>query len=144
MKEVSIAVRTAYRTALKNNVLYNSVVVPVHGKVVPDDSSFPYIYFANQSSDNASSKDEFANEHIINVEIVHRSMNGSDEWVTEELSNQVKEILARLEQSQYPVINSDFWFVEVTFENDNELTQRTDTHWIFRKILTFHNIIDQI
>ena len=144
MKEVSIAVRAAYRTALKNNITYNGGIVPVYGKIVPDDASFPHIYFANQSSDNASSKDEFANEHTINIEIVHRSIDGEEEWVTEEISNDVKEIIAVMDQSDYPAINGDFHFVEVTFENDTELIQRTDTHWVFRKILTFHNIIDQL
>ena len=144
MREVSVAVRTAYRTALKNNITYNSKVVPVYGKIVPVDAKFPYIYFANQASQNDSSKDEFANQHTINVEIVHGTMDGSDESATEDISNQVKQILGVLDQSDYPTIISPFWFVEITFDVDTELIQRTETHWVFRKILTFNNIIDQL
>lgn len=143
MMEVSRAVRDAYVNKLKGSITYDSKVVPVFGKVVPPNATFPYIYVSTQQSSNASSKSCFSNNHVISIEIVSRSMDGNNEWETDVLSSEVKFRIATMHQIDYPAIDSDFWFVQVEFSNDTELVQRTETDWIFRKIITFNNIVDQ-
>lgn len=143
MKDVAIDARAACRVALRGNVSYNSKPVGVYGKIVPSDVEMPYIYFPDQTTSNASSKDCFSNDHTLNVEIVHSTLDGDEEWATDEIANQVKGILARLHQIDYPTWGSSFHFVEVTFVSDQELKHFVKEKWVFRKILVFNLLMDE-
>lgn len=144
MKEVAIDVRSAYRSSLVNNISHDGSIVPVYGKIVLPDAPMPYIYFPDQETSNASSKDQFSNEHYINIEIVYSSQDGDGDWISDAISMQIKSILAVLDQIDYPSWGSNFHFVEVEFESDRELKHFVKDHWVFRKILVFRNIIDEV
>lgn len=139
MREVSLALRTAYVTALRA-----SLSVSVYGKMVPKDVTFPYVYFPTQLSNNDSAKDMFTTDHSINIEVVHKTAYTDRAFEVEQICNQIKEIIAPLTHDEMIVLGDGLFLVDTNFESDTELLQYTDTHTIYRKILTFTNIIDEL
>lgn len=139
MREVSLALRSAYVTALRASLTF-----PVYGKLVPNDTSFPYIYFPTQITNNDSAKDMFSTDHTINVEVVHKTPNTDRTYEVEQICNQIKQIIAPLTHDDMLPLGDGLFLVDTNFENDTELLQYTDTHTIYRKILTFSNIIDEV
>lgn len=144
MKEVALIARTAYVQALKNKVTLNGKLVPVYAKMIPSDVAYPYIYIPTQRSQNNSAKNYFSTDHTINVEAVVRSASGNNSNELDLLSGQVKEILAKMHHIDMPQLTGGLWNVDTTFEDDNELTDYDSAGVVFRRIMTFSNIIDEV
>lgn len=140
MKTVDYKVRVGIVNKLRGNVMLNGSAIPVRSRVVTSSTPGTYIYMPRQSSDNGSSKQYFSTDHSIDIEIVHRSVDGAYSTEIDSLTNQVLEILAQKDMIDMPDIDGlvDFEYVRSTQLNDYGAT-----YTILRNILTFELIIDE-
>ncbi len=66
MKDCSTAIRTAYFTALNNNVTLNSVPVPFYDQV-PSGALYPYIYVSDFTCTEETTKDSFGYDATMTI-----------------------------------------------------------------------------
>lgn len=142
MKDVTGAIRTAVVSKLRNNITLDGSAVKIYARVAPVGNSGNYIYIPRQSSTNDSSKQYFSTEHSMDIEVVHRSEDGTYVNPLEVMVNQVMQILDVKFQKDMPQ-PIGFGLVDFVFVRRNELIDYDGTYTIMRVVLTFEAIIDE-
>lgn len=144
MKDVSEALRTAYASVLDGKIIYNGVPVQAYGRTIPVDAVYPLISIPNQFGFNTSSKDCFSTTETVDIDIIARSANGGNGSAVDKIASQVMQIIGKMNQADYPEIDSEFFISEIRFDSHRSLTERDLTYIYDRKVVSFTNDIQQL
>lgn len=139
MKDVTLAIRTAIVSKLRNKVSYQGVTIPVRARVQNTNDS-NYIYIPTQNSTNTSSKSCFATDQTITIECVYRDNDGVDSGL-HSIVNQVMQLLITHDNEM--ILSDGLGLVSFEFVSKNDLTDIDGVGYIFRSVLTFQAFIDE-
>ena len=144
MKDASRFIRKEVYSALNGNITLNSSNVPVYN-VVPSSATDPYILITSISNIIADDiKDAYLNQILTQVEIVTAFDTNTGGQLDANLAmNQITELL--VSRNTFFNLSSDN-FKCISAQNDGitYITEDTDTQTIYRGVLTFSNLVEQL
>src|SRR5690606_27506553 len=143
MIAVALPVRTAVIGRLRGALNYDGVEVPVFGRIVPEQVEYPFVYLPTQLSVDNSCKTAFGYDHTLNVEVVYRRSDGSGSDAVDIISGQVKELLLPFHQIDEIDLGPELSLRSSVLVDENDLIERTDTFWYFRRIIRIEFSIAQ-
>lgn len=145
MKDPSLALRTAYYTALNGNITYNNATVGVYDHV-PQTVVYPYILLGNQTSIDDSDKEDFGTDHTMLVEIItgySTGYKGGGFTAADTIGEDVMELI--IVSGSHLDLSADGYNVYYTSLVLNEnFQENTSTHKIFRKIIRIRHSIQEL
>lgn len=143
--ELSKAVRTAYFTALNGNILFESKVVPVFDAyALPDGIPYPYILLSSQTSNQLRIKRCKRYNSSILIDIVTGSTDPIGRSNAEDIAEQI-EFTVNPDTFQDLDLSSYGYQLGNTFrDGDNDLTDKNNMYYIYRKLLTYNFLIVKI
>lgn len=134
--ELSKAIRTAYFTALNGNVIFDSKVVPVFDAyALPDGIPYPYILLSSQTSNQLSIKRCKRYNASILIDIVTGSTDPIGRSDAEDIAEQIENIINP--DTFIDLTATDYQIGNTTRESDNDLTDKNNIYYIYRKLLTY-------
>ena len=140
--ELSKAVRTTYFTALDGNITFNSNVVPVFDAyTLPDGVSYPYILLSSQTSNQLSIKRCKRYNASILIDIVTGSTDPMGRSDAEDIADQVDEIINPDTFKDLDLSAYGYQLGNTTRDGDNDLTDKNNIYYIYRKLLTYNFLI---
>jgi len=144
MNDPGEALRKGYYTALNGNITVNSANVPVYDRV-PNNIGYPFIKLSTQTTTDISDKTAFMTNNTIVIDIV-TGYDGNDggKADSDDIANQVLGLI-RTRSSGYIDLTADgFNIVTTTLDSSNTIEENKDTHYIYRRVLTFRHIIHEV
>ncbi|MGH2622066.1 MAG: hypothetical protein ACRDE7_00185, partial [Sphingobacterium sp.] len=81
--------------------------------------------------------------HTLNVEVVYRRSDGSGNDAVDIISGQVKELLLPFYQVDEIDLGPELSLRSSMLVDENDLIERTDTFWYFRRIIRIEFSISQ-
>jgi len=140
--ELSNAVRTAYFTALDGQITFDSNVVPVFDAyAVPDGVSYPYILLSSQTSNQLNIKRKKRYNASILIDIVTGSTDPIGRSDAEDIADQVDEIINPDTFKDLDLSAYGYQLGNTTRDGDNDLTDKNNIYYIYRKLLTYNFLI---
>ncbi len=136
--ELSKSVRTAYFTALNGNILFESKVVPVFDAyALPDGIPYPYILLSSQTSNQLRIKRCKRYNSSILIDIVTGSTDPIGRSDAEDIAEQIEDIINPDTFVDLDMTSSGFQIGNTTREGDNDLTDKNNIYYVYRKLLTY-------
>ena len=144
MKDASRFIRKEVFSALNGNITLNSSNVPVYN-VVPSSATDPYILITSISNLIADDiKDSYLNQIITQVEIVTAFDTNTGGQLDANLAmNQITELLVS-RNTFFNLSSDNFKCISAQSDGITNITEDTDTQTIYRGILTFSNLVEQL
>ena len=147
MLDVGTAIREAYTTTLKDNVVINSLPVPFVDEKLETDiaSADVYVLFLDQIEDEGTpNKTHFINEPLVRMRIVNRRKATNTKEVVEDISNQILQLLFPNRTTWNVTLPDPLKLTYARFlgANYNPLVQSSEG-FLISKTLTFKNRITQ-
>lgn len=140
--ELSKAVRTAYFSALDGNIISNSQVVPVFDAfALPDDIPYPYILLSSQTSNQLSIKKRKRYSSSILIDIVTGSTDIIGREEAEDIAEQIEAIINPDTFTDLDLSTYGYQLGNTNREGDNDLSDKNNIYYIFRKLLTYNMLI---
>lgn len=140
--ELSKAVRTAYFTALDGQITFNSNVVPVFDAyALPDGVSYPYILLSSQTSNQLNIKRKKRYNTSILIDIVTGSTDPIGRSDAEDIAEQVDSIVNPNDFVDIDLSAYGYQLGNTTRDGDNDLTDKNNIYYIYRKLLTYNFLI---
>lgn len=136
--ELSKAIRTAYYNVLNGNVILNSKFVPIFDAyALPDGIPYPYILLSSQTSNQLSIKRCNRYNASILIDIVTGGTDPIGRGDAEDIAEQVGAVVNP--DTFIDIDLSDFGFQlgNTTRESDNDLSDKNNIYYIYRKLLTY-------
>ena len=136
--ELSKAIRTAYYTALDGQITFNSNVVPVFDAfAIPDGVTYPYILLSSQTSNQLRIKRCKRYNASILIDIVTGSTDPIGRSDAEDIAEQIENIV-NPDTFLDPDLTAYNWQLGNTArEADNDLSDKNNIYYVFRKLLTY-------
>ena len=136
--ELSKAIRTAYFTALNGNIIFDSKVVPVFDAYsLPDGIPYPYILLSSQTSNQLSIKRCKRYNASILIDIVTGSADPIGRSDAEDIAEQIEDIVNPDNFIDLDLTADGYQLGNTTRESDNDLTDKNNIYYIYRKLLTY-------
>lgn len=136
--ELSKAIRTAYFTALNGNIIFNSKIVPVFDAyALPDGIPYPYILLSSQTSNQLSIKRCKRYNASILIDIVTGSTDPIGRSDAEDIAEQIEDIVNPDTFIDLDLTTDGYQLGNTTRESDNDLTDKNNIYYIYRKLLTY-------
>jgi len=136
--ELSKAIRTAYFTALNGNVTYNGNDVPLFDAyAVPDGISYPYILLSSQTSNQLRIKRCKRYNASILIDIVTGSTDPIGRSDAEDIAEQIENIINPDTFIDPDLSAYGYQLGNTTREGDNDLSDKNNIYYIYRKLLTY-------
>jgi len=140
--ELSKAVRLAYENALTGNVLFNAVPVPVYDAfALPEISGYPYILLSSQTSNQLTIKRRKRYNSSILIDIVTGSTDPIGRSDAEDIAEQVGAIINPDTFADIDLSSYGYQLGNTNRDSDNDLTDKNNLYYIYRKILTYNFLI---
>jgi len=140
--ELSKAVRSAYFTALDGQITFNANVVPVFDAyALPDDVSYPYILLSSQTSNQLNIKRKKRYNASILIDIVTGSTDLIGRSDAEDIAEQVDAIVNPDTFIDIDLSAYGYQLGNTTRDGDNDLTDKNNIYYIYRKLLTYNFLI---
>jgi hypothetical protein len=134
MKDTILPIRMAYYEALNGQLTSKGQNVPVYNDV-PLDAKYPYVVLSTQDSvDTISTKACLNTEDYILIDIVTGFVQGGGGYDADFIANQVLNIVPSIQPSQLQS-------VKVSKVSDSTLSEKTESHKIFRRLIRFRHFI---
>ena len=134
--ELSKAIRTAYFTALNGNIIFDSKIVPVFDAyALPEGIPYPYILLSSQTSNQLSIKRCKRYNASILIDIVTGSTDPIGRSDAEDIAEQIENIVNP--DTFVDLSTTDYQIGNTTRESDNDLTDKNNIYYIYRKLLTY-------
>lgn len=137
----SQALQTAYYNALNGAITYNATTVPVYD-VVPADADYPYIRLADQIVREASTKNSFSTDIIIQVDVVtgfEGAFGGKQQmW---DIASKVVDVIRTRSDGYLSVLGYTVYKSELDISTVIE--EQTDTHNLYINRIRFRHLIQQ-
>lgn len=140
--ELSKAIRTAYYTALDGNVLFNALPVPVYDAfAIPDGIPYPYILLSSQTSNQLSIKRCKRYNSSILIDIVTGSTDPIGRSDAEDIAEQIENIINPDTFIDLDLSSYGFQLGNATRDGDNDLSDKNNIYYIYRKLITYNHLI---
>lgn len=136
--ELSKAIRTAYYTALNGNVTFESIAVPVFDAyALPDGIPYPYILLSSQTSNQLSIKRCKRYNASILIDIVTGSTDPIGRSDAEDIAEQIESIVNPDTFLDPDLSAYGYQLGNTTRESDNDLSDKNNIYYVYRKLLTY-------
>lgn len=140
--ELSKAIRTAYYTALNNNITFNALPVPVFDAyALPDGVPYPYILLSSQTSNQLSIKRCKRYNASILIDVVTGSADPIGRSDAEDIAEQIEDIVNPDTFLDPDLSTYGYQLGNTTRESDNDLTDKNNIYYVYRKLLTYSFLI---
>jgi len=140
--ELSKAVRSAYFAALDGNITFNSNVVLIFDAyALPDGVSYPYILLSSQTSNQLNIKRKKRYNASILIDIVTGSTDPIGRSDAEDIAEQVDAIVNPDTFVDIDLSAYSYQLMNTNRDNDNDLTDKNNIYYIYRKLLTYNFLI---
>ena len=144
MKDPSYRVLQSYFSALNNNVVVDTVTIPVY-TATPKGTSGHRIEIRIITQVNESVKDTYLQDVIIAVDCITEFTTRGSHKKSVDISNAVIQlIITTFGGSGLSITGGVYKFIRTSLDNISPAEEITDTKKIYRRILTFTNLIEQI
>lgn len=136
--ELSKVIRTAYYTALNGNVTYNGNDVPVFDAyAIPDGVTYPYILLSSQTSNQLRIKRCKRYNASILIDIVTGSTDPIGRSDAEDIAEQIENIVNPDTFLDPDLSAYGYQIGNTTREGDNDLSDKNNIYYVYRKLLTY-------
>lgn len=136
--ELSKAIRTAYYTALNGNITYNGNDVPVFDAyAIPDGVTYPYILLSSQTSNQLQIKRCKRYNASILIDIVTGSTDPIGRSDSEDIAEQVENMVNPDTFIDPDLSAYGYQLGNTTRESDNDLSDKNNIYYVYRKLLTY-------
>lgn len=143
--ELSKAIRTAYFTALNGNIIFDSKVVPVFDAyALPDGIPYPYILLSSQTSNQLSIKRCKRYNASILIDIVTGNTDPIGRSDAEDIAEQIEEIVNPDSFSDLDLNSNGYDIGNTSRGGDNDISDKNNIYYIYRKLITYDHIITKI
>lgn len=143
--ELSKAVRTAYFTALNGNILFESKVVPVFDAyALPDGIPYPYILLSSQTSNQLRIKMRKRYNSSILIDIVTGSTDPIGRSDAEDIAEQIEFIVNPDTFIDLDLSTYGYQLANTFRDGDNDLTDKNNMYYVYRKLITYNFLIVKI
>lgn len=140
--ELSKAIRTAYYSALDGNVLFNAIPVPIYDAfAVPDGIPYPYILLSSQTSNQLSIKRCKRYNSSILIDIVTGSTDPIGRSDSEDIAEQIDDIINPDTFTDLDLSTYGYQLGNTTREGDNDLSDKNNIYYVYRKLITYNHLI---
>lgn len=140
--DVSKAIRTAYFSALNGNITFKSSVVPVFDAyAIPDNVTYPYILLSSQTSNQLLIKRCKRYNTSILIDIVTGSTDPIGRSDSEDIAEQVENIINPDSFIDLDLSAYGYQLGNTNRSADNDLSDKNNIYYIFRKLLTYDHLI---
>jgi hypothetical protein len=140
MKNKNAEIRTVTLSKLLGKIKIGTTVLKGYAKFPAVSNTGTYYYIPTQSRDNASSKQYFSSDNTLHIEIVYRSVDGTDFNVLDDIEDQVMQILVVKNMVDMPQIEG---IVDFDYLGSEDLTDHDGTYVILRRVLRFEVSVDE-
>lgn len=141
--QLSKAIRKAYFTTLNGAVLNGLDPIPVYDTfALPEDVNYPYIIISTQTNlQNRIDRCRFWNCTIL-IDIVTGDIDPIGRDLSEDIAEQIENLI---NPSNYEdlVLEGGYEIGNTFTDSDTDLQSKNDTHYIYRKILTYNHLISK-
>lgn len=136
--ELNKAIRTKYFEMLNGQVSFNSQIVPVFDAfAIPDGVKYPYILLSSQTSNQLQIKRCKRYNSSILIDIVTGSTDPIGRSDSEDIAEQIENIV-NPDSFIDPNLSAYGYQLGNTFlESTNDLTDKNNIYYIYRKLLTY-------
>lgn len=136
--ELSKAIRTKYFDLLDGQVFFNALPVPVYDAfTIPDGVTYPYILLSSQTSNQLPIKRRKRYNASILIDIVTGSTDPIGRSDAEDIAEQVEGIVNPDSFIDPVLIAYGYQLGNTTREGDNDLSDKNNIYYIYRKLLTY-------
>lgn len=136
--ELSRAIRTKYFELLDGNVTFNSNSVPVFDAyAVPDNATYPYILLSSQTSNQLLIKRCKRYNASILIDIVTGSTDPIGRSDSEDIAEQIDNIVNPGSFIDPELTAYGYQLGNTFLESTNDLTDKNNIYYIYRKLLTY-------
>ena len=144
MRDASFILRSAYFSRL-NGIQYQGNQVPVYDSYADVGEASPYIVLAEISDYSIDNKGSFEQTYLFTVDVVTEFPEGSNQgrMMSEQIADLVLQAILPNLVTDID-LGPDFELVELRKVNGQSLTERSDTTKVFRKVLQFSNLVNQL
>lgn len=143
--ELSKAIRTAYFTALDGNITHNAAVVPVYDAfAIPDGVTYPYILLSSQTSVQGNLKRCKRYNASILIDIVTGSTDPIGRSDAEDIAEQIEDIVNPDSFSDLDLNSNGYDIGNTSRGGDNDISDKNNIYYIYRKLITYDHIITKI
>lgn len=151
MRELSTALRDAYLTNL-GGIIVDGVLIPFYDEALPINAlaatlmgAQVYCLLLNQTETDISPKCMFSQEATMTVDIVTKFPQGKGgKYVSELISGLVQIAIYESASGSNLDLSPDFNCLSTRKEMSKGLTEFNTTSTVYRKLLMFSHIVDQI
>lgn len=130
----------AYYTALSGQITVGGTILPVYDGMAAPNADSSYIMIGERTSSQLNAKCSFTSECFVLIDIVLKGY-GYGFKDSEEAADQ---ILQRINSNLNPTPTSTFQVVTTSVQSINNLSGLNDADNVFRTLIRFRNIVDQI
>ena len=129
-----------YYSILNGNIIINSAALPIYDAEGPSDPLGSYILLGDRNSSQTPAKGRFTSEVtlLVDICIIGDGFGFKD---SEDAANQV---MALIHSDANPDLSPDFQVVTTSIESTNSLTGINKTDNIFRTLIRYRHLVNQI
>lgn len=130
----------AYYNALNGQIVVNGTTLPVYDGMVAPNGSSSYILIGERTLSQLQDKSGFLTECFVLIDIVLKGSNYGFKAV-EDAADQV---LAIINSDENPMPVSGIQVVTTSVQSINNLSSLNATEQVFRQLIRFRNVVNQI
>lgn len=136
--ELNKAIRTKYFELLDGQVSFNSKIVPVFDVyAIPDGITYPYILLSSQTSNQLQIKRCKRYNSSILIDIVTGGTDAIGRSDSEDIAEQIENIVNPDTFIDPSLIAYGYQLGNTFLESTNDLTDKNNIYYIYRKLLTY-------
>lgn len=137
MIEPSRYIRKAFYDSLKNNVIFKGKAVPVYDVFSDEYEGANQIILSNQSTSDVSDKCNFVWDCSLVIDVVTRTTGAGNRSTADFISEQVTNVLQPQRRFINLLIDGQFTISNLELSSMRYLTERTQSNFLVRKLLTY-------
>ena len=144
MKDPAYRILQSYFTALNSKVVVDEVTIPVY-TTTPKGTSGNRIEMSIITQVDESIKDAYMQDVIVSIDCITEFTTRGSRKKSVDISNAVIQlIITTFGGSGLSISGGGYKYIRTSLDNISALDEITDTKKIYRRILTFTNLIEQI
>jgi hypothetical protein len=130
----------AYFTALDGNIEIDGDALPIYDGEAPPEVQGSYILLGDRTSTQTPAKGRFTSECTLLVDVVIKGPN----FGFKDSEDAAEQIMALINSDSNPVCASSFQVVTTSIQSTNNLNGLNRTDNIFRTLIRYRHLVNQI
>jgi hypothetical protein len=130
----------AYFTELDGNILIDGDALPIYDGEAPPDVQGSYILLGDRTSTQTQAKGKFTSECTLLVDVVIKGPN----FGFKDSEDAAEQIMQLINSDSNPICASSFQVVTTSIQSTNNLNGLNPTDNIFRTLIRFRHLVNQI